>query len=297
VLDNLNTHISEGLVRYVAEHDGQDQDLLGKKGKKGILKNQKTRLEFLTNPNHSIRFYYTPKHASWMNQIQWWFGVLARKVIRRGNFTSLDDLKSKMIEFIDYFNRTMAKPMKWIYKGKPAPAHQLSTNCPGAVDHACIPSLHRYDCPPRLHHRGALSRKEDRTMMKADEFSERLWDFAANLAVFVETLPDTRVGRHVVGQLLRSGTSSAPNYDEACVAESRRDFAHKVSVAAKEMRESRGWIRFCAKAKLVEWKEIDSLESEADQLLRMLAKSARTARNQGHHQPDDDHPEAANDDS
>ena len=134
-------------------------------------------------------------------------------------------------------------------------------------------------------------------MMKADEFSERLWDFAANLALFVETLPDTRVGRHVVGQLLRSGTSPAPNYDEACVAESRRDFAHKVSVAAKEMRESRGWIRFCAKAKLVEWKEIDSLENEADQLLRMLAKSARTARNQFDHQPNDDHPETANDDS
>jgi four helix bundle protein len=117
-------------------------------------------------------------------------------------------------------------------------------------------------------------------MMKADEFSERLWDFAADLAVFVETLPDTRVGRHVVGQLLRSGTSPAPNYDEACVAESRRDFAHKVSVAAKEMRESRGWIRFCAKANLVEWKQINSLEDEADQLLRMLAKSARTAKTQ-----------------
>lgn len=123
VVDNLNTHISESLVRYVAQHDGQDQDLLGKKGKKGILKNQKTRLEFLTNPSHSIRFYYTPKHASWMNQIEWWFGVLARKVIRRGNFSSLEDWKSKMIEFIDYFNRTMAKPMKWIYTGKPAPAH------------------------------------------------------------------------------------------------------------------------------------------------------------------------------
>jgi len=125
-------------------------------------------------------------------------------------------------------------------------------------------------------------------MMKADEFSERLWDFAADLALFVETLPDTKVGRHVVGQLLRSGTSPAPNYDEACVAESRRDFAHKVSVAAKEMRESRGWIRFCGKAKLAEWKRIESLADEADQLLRMLAKSARTARNQGDRQSGDD---------
>ena len=125
-------------------------------------------------------------------------------------------------------------------------------------------------------------------MMKADEFSERLWDFAADLAVFIESLPDTRVGRHVVGQLLRSGTSPAPNYDEACVAESRRDFAHKVSVAAKEMRESRGWIRICAKAKLAERKRIESLADEADQLLRMLAKSARTARTKEGRQSDED---------
>jgi len=123
VMDNLNTHLSEGLVRYVAEHEGQDQDLLGKKGRKGILKNKKTRLKYLTNPEHSIRFYYTPKHASWMNQIECWFAVLARKVIRRGNFISIEALRSKIFEFIDYFNRTMAKPMKWIYTGNPAPAH------------------------------------------------------------------------------------------------------------------------------------------------------------------------------
>lgn len=122
VVDNLNTHLSEGLVRLVAEHDGLDQELLGKKGQKGILENKKTRMEFLTNSERSIRFYYTPKHASWMNQIECWFGVLARKVIRRGNFTSLEDLTDKLLQFIDYFNRTMAKPMKWIYTGKPAPA-------------------------------------------------------------------------------------------------------------------------------------------------------------------------------
>ena len=114
--------------------------------------------------------------------------------------------------------------------------------------------------------------------MKADEFSERLWEFAAAVAVLVETLPDTRVGRHVVSQLLRSGTAAAPNYDEACVAESRRDFAHKMSIAAKEMRESRGWILFSAKTKLVRYSEIDSLVCECSQLLRMLAKSALTAK-------------------
>jgi len=134
-------------------------------------------------------------------------------------------------------------------------------------------------------------------MMNADEFSERLWDFAAEVALFVEMLPDTRVGRHVVSQLLRSGTSPAPNYDEACVAESRRDFAHKVAVAAKEMRESRGWIRFSAKAKLVEWKQIHSLVDEAGQLLRMLAKSAQTARIRGDLKSEDKSREEGNDDS
>ena len=122
VVDNLNTHMSEGLVRYVAQREGLDPNTLGKKGTEGILKNKKTRQEFLSDSSHSIRFYYTPKHASWMNQIECWFGILARKVIRRGSFASLQELENRVLQFIDYFNRTMAKPMKWIYTGRPAPA-------------------------------------------------------------------------------------------------------------------------------------------------------------------------------
>jgi len=119
VLDNLNTHQSESLVRYVARDQTIPASLLGIKGKEGILQSQDSRAQFLSDPSHRIRFCYTPKHASWMNQIEIWFGILARKVIRRGNFASLPDLQHKLEAFIDYFNRTMAKPFKWTYQGKP----------------------------------------------------------------------------------------------------------------------------------------------------------------------------------
>ena len=77
-----------------------------------------TREHFLTDSGKSVIFHYTPKHASWMNQIEIWFGILAKKVIKRGNFLSKDALKQKILEFIDYFNKTMAKPFKWTYQGK-----------------------------------------------------------------------------------------------------------------------------------------------------------------------------------
>jgi len=119
VLDNLNTHQSESLVRYVAGGSAIAETLLGSKGKEGVLQTQESRARFLSDPTHRIRFCYTPKHASWMNQIEIWFGILARKVIRRGNFASLADLQHKLEAFVDYFNRTMAKPFKWTYQGKP----------------------------------------------------------------------------------------------------------------------------------------------------------------------------------
>jgi transposase len=119
VLDNLNTHQSESLVRYVARDAALPESLLGTKGKAGILQTQESRARFLSDPSHRIRFCYTPKHASWMNQIEIWFGILARKVIRRGHFASLADLQHKLEAFVDYFNRTMAKPFKWTYQGKP----------------------------------------------------------------------------------------------------------------------------------------------------------------------------------
>lgn len=122
VVDNLNTHQSEGLVLYVAQLVNTPTELLGEKGKSGILKNMQTRAAFLQNQEHPVYFIYTPKHCSWLNQIEIWFGILSRKLIKRGNFTSKEDLKSKINKFIDYFNIVLAKPFKWTYNGKPCKA-------------------------------------------------------------------------------------------------------------------------------------------------------------------------------
>jgi transposase len=117
MMDNLNTHQSESLVRWIAKMEGIPQEALGEKEKCGILKSMKTRAEFLHDPSHKIVFYYTPKHASWMNQVEIFLSILVRKLIRRGNFCSVADLTAQIIAFIEYYNRTMAKPFKWTYTG------------------------------------------------------------------------------------------------------------------------------------------------------------------------------------
>ncbi len=118
VLDNLNTHCSATLVEWVARWCGIEDDL-GQKGMRGVLKSMKSRQAFLSEQSHRIRFVYTPKHSSWLNQIEIVFGVIMRKVVRRGSFTSVDDLRTQLLAFIDYFNQVFAKPFKWTYTGRP----------------------------------------------------------------------------------------------------------------------------------------------------------------------------------
>jgi len=117
VLDQLNIHQSEGLLIWVAQHC-QLTDALGQKGKSGILATMASRAAFLANPTHRIRFVYTPKHSSWLNQIELWFSILMRRLLKRASFVSIADLNQRILAFIAFFNRT-AKPFKWTYTGRP----------------------------------------------------------------------------------------------------------------------------------------------------------------------------------
>ncbi len=117
IVDNLNTHQSESRVHLVAVLCDLDQDL-GKKGRSGILRSKASRAAFLADPGHRIRFVYTPKRASWLNQMELWFSILVRRLLKRASFASVDQLKERVRAFIEYFNRTLAKPFKWTSTGK-----------------------------------------------------------------------------------------------------------------------------------------------------------------------------------
>jgi len=118
IVDQLNTHQSATLVQLVARACSLEEDL-GEKEKRGVLKSMQTRAAFLSDASHRIRFLYTPKHTSWLNQIELWFGILVRRLLKRGNFTSVEHLRERILAFIGYFNTTMAKPFKWTYTGRP----------------------------------------------------------------------------------------------------------------------------------------------------------------------------------
>jgi len=114
--------------------------------------------------------------------------------------------------------------------------------------------------------------------MTPDELLERLIDFAARVGKVVDALPDTRMGRHVGGQLVRSGTSPAPNYEEGCAAESRADFVHKLSICLKELRESRTWIRLIIKTEMLPEHRMGELLDECNQLCNIIGQSIVTAK-------------------
>ena len=121
VTDRLNTHMSAGLVRLIAARCGINEPL-GAKQRDGALKSMPTRAAFLEDTSHRIRFVYTPRHCSWLNQVELWFSILVRKLLKRSSFASLEALRESVHQFIDYFNNVLAKPFKWTYRGRPLKA-------------------------------------------------------------------------------------------------------------------------------------------------------------------------------
>ena len=119
IMDNLDTHMSESLVKMAARIDNIDETSLGKKGKCGILKNKQSRAEFITESTHRIVFVYTPKHCSWLSQIECWFSIITRSLLnKRATFKNACELGQKINSYIEYYNQYLKKPFQWNYKGK-----------------------------------------------------------------------------------------------------------------------------------------------------------------------------------
>ncbi len=117
IVDQLNIHQSETLVRFVAEQCGSTDDL-GVKGQGGVLQSMASRAACLSDPRHRIQFVYLPKHTSWLNQVELWFSILVRRLLKRASFTSTEELRARILAFIAYFNQH-ARPFRWTYRGRP----------------------------------------------------------------------------------------------------------------------------------------------------------------------------------
>jgi hypothetical protein len=117
-----STRSEEDFCRHIRKTVATDPKAgadLGRKGKHGILHDTESRSAFLSESAHRVRFVYTPKHCSWLNQVETWFSILSRRALKRASFVSTEELGRALLAFIDYFNRLLAKPFRWTYKGRP----------------------------------------------------------------------------------------------------------------------------------------------------------------------------------
>ena len=120
--------------------------------------------------------------------------------------------------------------------------------------------------------------REKSSLDLADEMEDRFLDFAARICALVEALPDTKTGRHISGQMIRCGTSPAPNYADACAAESRNDFTHKLGIVLKELRETRIWLKLSVKTATMKKGRLNPLIEECTELMNIIGKSIVTAK-------------------
>jgi four helix bundle protein len=123
-----------------------------------------------------------------------------------------------------------------------------------------------------------VCKSQDACEPSPQQLSDRLIDFAVRIGRIADALPDTRLGRHIAGQLIASGTSPAPNYNEACAAESRRDFVHKLGICLKELRESLCWLKMITRSKMFPEPKLDAVRNECEQLANIIGKSIVTAK-------------------